>query len=258
MRSLAVSTAISLMASSASFGAVVFSGTYSENFNSMGIGSAAPAGWRHFATSFGSNSTWTSSVLTSGSSGIAAMSVTTAGSTLVAATTPSGNQNDGFNAGVGGSTTNRAIATAPTTVAGSIIQLDLTNGTGSALLAGTALNVSFDTIRYTAASSANQLPGYWFFYSVDGGSSWTNVGPNPTITTVPNTVGVTNTVTTLTLGANWQSGATMYLRWVDDNATQTSPDQIIGLDNVAITPTPGTIALLGAVVGVVGRRRSRV
>jgi len=254
MRSLSLVTSMVLFISSASSAATVFSGTYSQDFDSMGTGSAAPEGWRHFVTSFGTNSTWGASIPAGGATGLSAMSVNTVGSALVAATTPSGTQNNGFNAGVGGSTTNRAIATSPTTVAGAIIQLDLENGTGSDVAAGTALSVSFDTIRYTQVSSSNQLPGYWLFYSLNGGTTWTNVGPNPTLTEVPNTVGTTNSALTLTLGANWTSGSTMYLRWVDDNAQQTSPDQILGLDNVSITPAPGAIALL-AVAGLVGRRR---
>lgn len=220
-------------------------------------GTAAPTGWRHFVTSFGNNNTWTTSIAASGSSGVSAMSVTTAGTTLVAASTPSTNSNTGFNAGVGGSATNRALGTAPTTVAGAMIQLDLDNGFGSTMQAGSSLNISFDTIRFTSASSANQLPGYWLFYSLNGGTTWTNIGTNPTLTEVPNSVGTSSSSFSLTLGADWQAGATMYLRWVDDNAVQTSPDQIIGLDNVVITPAPGAIALLGLAAGLVGRGRRR-
>jgi hypothetical protein len=257
MRSLTLAAVIASLVSSTSFGGVVFTGAYSQDFDSMGSGTAAPSGWRHFTTSFGSNSTWTSSIAASGSSGVSAMSVTTAGTTLVATTAPSGTQNNGFNAGVGGSTTNRAIGTSPTTRAGAMIQLDLDNGFGSTLQAGSSLDISFDTIRFTAATAANELPGYWLFYSLDSGITWTNVGINPTLANVPNTVGTSSSSFALTLGADWQAGATMYLRWVDDNADQTSPDQILGLDNVVITPAPGAIALLGLAAGLVGRGRRR-
>jgi len=253
----ACATIASLVVSSHSLAAVAFDGLgYTQNFDSMGTGTAAPTGWKHFTTSFGTNNTWGTSILASGATGISAMSVGTVGTTLVAATTPSGNQNFGFNAGVGGSTTNRALATAPTTVAGAIIQLDLENTSGSSIAAGVGFSVSFDTIRYTAVSSANQLPGYWLFYSLDNGSTWINAGPNPTLVDVPNTVGVTNSSLSFNLASEWQAGATMYFRWVDDNAQQTSPDQIIGLDNVNIVPAPGALALVG-LAGFVGFRRRR-
>lgn len=250
-------TAASLALSLSASAAVVFDGLgYGETFDSMETGTAAPTGWKHFATSFGSNSTWSTTIPGSGATGLSAMSVGTAGTTLVAATTPSGNQNNGFNAGVGGSTSNRAIATSPTTVAGVIIQLDLSNGSGADIAAGSAFSVSFDTIRYTSVSSANQLPGYWLFYSLDNGTTWTNVGPNPTLAEIPNTVGVTSSSLSFNLASDWTSGSTMYLRWVDDNAQQTSPDQIIGLDNVSIVPAPGALALVG-LAGFVGFRRRR-
>jgi hypothetical protein len=114
--------------------------------------------------------------------------------TLVAiAGTPTANQNNGNNAPASASaTSDRVIATAPSSVTGSGIQLQMTNGTGATL---TGLNIAFDTVRFAAVSSANELPGYWVFISTDG-TSWTNVTPNPTITTVPNTVGVTATTLT--------------------------------------------------------------
>jgi hypothetical protein len=51
-------------------------------------------------------------------------------------------------------------------------------------------------------------------------------------------------------------------RWVDDNAVETSPDQIIGLNNVAITPVPlpaGAPMLLSALggLGFWARRKRR-
>jgi hypothetical protein len=120
-------------------------------------------------------------------------------------------------------------------VAGAILQLQLTNATGGSLAAGSSLSIAFDTVRFTAVGTANELPGYWVFISQDNGTTWTLITPTPTITTVPNTVGITATTLSYTLPSTWNSGATAYLRFVDDNAAQTSPDQIIGLNNVVIT-----------------------
>jgi Concanavalin A-like lectin/glucanases superfamily/Bacterial Ig domain/Bacterial TSP3 repeat/Calcineurin-like phosphoesterase len=210
-----------------------FLGSMTQNFDSMGTAGTTPPGtWTVWNAASGtSNSTWTSSVL---ASNLPAMVAVTP---LTATTTPSGNNLNGFNAAASaGNTANRALASSPTTVAGMAFQLLLTNGTGGPI---DALKISYDTLRYTAVSTANELPGYWLFFSLDGGSTWTNVSSlNPTITSVPNTTGTSITaLTTISLGANWNAGSQLRLRWVDDNAAQTSPDQIIGLDNVSIIAT---------------------
>lgn len=235
---------------------VSYTGTYAENFDSMGTGTAAPMGWKHFVTSFGSNTTWSSSIPASGANSVASMAVGTAGTVLSAVTNPSANANNGYNAAVFGDVSNRALATAPTTVAGAMIQLDLDNSTGADIAAGSQLTVSFDTIRYTSVTSQNQLPGFWLFVSLDG-VTWQNIGANPTAVEVPNTVGVTSSSFTFSLAGAWTSGSTLYFRWVDDNAQQTSPDQIIGLDNVSIVPGPGSLALLGAAALSSAFRRRR-
>ena len=215
---------------------------YSENFDSMGTaGTALPSGWRHFSANFGSNATWTNAtgIPASGTNSMASTPATTASTVLAATTTPAGNNNNAFNAAASaGATADRVLATAPTTVAGSIAQLQIANNTGSDLLGGAQLTISFDTIRYTAAASANELPGYQVFISLDS-TTWTNITPNPTITTVPNTVGTTQTSLVYSLSAPWAQGTTAYIRFVDDNAAQTSPDQIIGLNNVVITSSAG-------------------
>lgn len=222
---------------------------YSENFDSMGTsGTAAPTGWKHLSFNMTtSNSTWTTSIFASGTNSVASIAVGAAATTLVARTTPpTGNQNSGYNVPFSTTaTTDRVIATAPSSVTGSGIQLQMTNGTGTTL---TGLNIAFDTVRYLAVGSANELPGYWVFVSTDG-TTWTNVTPNPTITAVPNTVGVTTTTLTAN-GLSIATGGTFYIRWIDDNAVATSPDQIIGLNNVAISiPQAAPTVSLTAPVG---------
>lgn len=234
-------------------------GGYTENFNAMGTnGTAAPAGWTVLTSSGGSNSTWTTTIPGNGSNSVASL-VSTSGA-LTAVTTPSGTNNNGFNAAASAANTaDRVLATSPTTVAGGALQLQLSNETGYAF---DTLTISYDTYRFTTASTVNELPGYWLFYSLDG-SSWTNVAAlNPTLSTVPNTVGVSSFSSVVNLGASVAAGQSLWLRWVDDNARQTSPDQIIGLDNVSIlaaVPEPESYALmlLGlAGLGFVARRRA--
>jgi len=215
---------------------------FSENFDSMGTtGTALPSGWsiKNGEATTSTNSTWTDSIpiAANGATGSVASMVAAAGA-LTVNNAPTANQNNGYNA-QGSTSTDRVIATAPTSVSGMAIQWQLSN-TGASII--TALRIGYDIRRYTAPASANELPGYQLFYSLDNGTTWTGVPAlNPTISgvgvQVPNSVGVTTVAPTdFTLSSGWAPAGTLLLRWVDDNAVATSPDQIIGLDNVTLLP----------------------
>ncbi|MFM9957435.1 MAG: hypothetical protein ACKVZJ_05135 [Phycisphaerales bacterium] len=249
-------TVVAVLALAGVSSAIPFTGTFSENFNSMGTsGTTPPAGFSMKTGPSGTNnSTWTTSIP---GSGVAAL-INTASPLTATGTYPSATNNNGFNApaynGVTPVASDRALATSPTTTSGAAIELVLTNNTGGSLA---SINLSYDTERYRVASTANELPGYWLFVSLNG-TTWTEVvNFRPTITTVPNTLGVSSFTGTLTFPAAVAAGSDFRLRWVDDNADQTSPDAIIGLDNVVITPTPGAAALLGlSAVASIRRRRN--
>jgi hypothetical protein len=266
---------------------ITFSGSYAQNFDSMGTGAAAPAGWSELSLSgshddfrfAGSTAAITTTVLPSDGpayirSGPAGTSTLTTNATLTVATGPTTQKGTGgYNLALAASSTDRALGTSPSGNAESQLQLSLTNATSDVI---TGFTVSYDIRRFTTTTVNNsgyqganvgleELPGYWLFYSLDGGQNWTNVSAlNPTKTgpdgvIVPNTVGVTNVpATSFTLASPVAAGSGVLLRWVDDNAQSPSPDQIIGLDNVTITsvPTPGSLALLtlGA-LGVARRNR---
>lgn len=207
--------------------------SYSQNFNSMGSsGQNPPAGWS-IRNAVGSATTWSTSVPAANVAGM----VTVAG-TLLASNSPTAGNIRGYNSSVSGSTSDRVLSTCPTGNAGSAIQLQLSNTSGGPLV---TLNLGYVIYRDNASSGANELPGFWLFYSLDGGATWTNVAAlNPVLSgtsgvVVPNTVGATTVPSTLIyLPSPWNAGATLLFRWVDDNANSFT-DQVIGLNNVTLT-----------------------
>jgi len=54
----------------------------------------------------------------------------------------------------------------------------------------------------------------------------------------------------VTLAAPVAVNHAVLLRWVDDNAQQTSPDQIIGLNNVSVSAVPEPAAGLLMLAGL--------
>lgn len=212
-----------------------FTGVYTENFNAMGTaGTTAPDGWTFHGALGGDNSTWTTSIPT------ADAGLGTLNAILIASTSTSVTSNtQGYNYAASGSTSDRGLGSSPTSGRGVTWQLSLSNTSGSAL---SNLGVRYDTRRFNAPTTANDLPGHWLFYSLNNGSTWSNASSlNPSITTVPNSIGTSVFVErNLSLASSWNPGTTLLLRWIDDNATQSSPDQIVGIDNVAITGAPPT------------------
>ncbi len=208
-----------------------FVASYFQNFDGMGLsGTARRPAWTTWNGAAGTtNGTWTA-VSGVTAAGVAAMTENTG--VLGVANPPAGNNNNGINAGLTATDTNRQFGSAPTTSAGSAHQLQLTNTSGSPV---NGLNIAYDIRRYNASASENELPGYVLFYSLDG-TTWTNVSAlNPTSTNVPNSVGLTSiSPTNFTLTGAWANNAVLRLRWVDDNGGPTSPDQMYGLDNVVI------------------------
>ncbi|RNC65616.1 MAG: Ig-like domain repeat protein [Desulfuromonadales bacterium] len=235
---------------------------FTENFNSMGTtGTTKPAGWSIWNNSGGSNSTWSAAtgIPANGANSVATMVINN--TALTATTTPTGNNNNGYNAAAAGVTSDRMIATAPTSNAGTAIQLQLTNSSGGYI---DWLKVGYDIYRINAPSSVNELQGFWLFYSLDNGISWTNVAAlNPTVAgpggvIIPNTVGKTTVAPTLiTLAGKVNPGAPLLLRWVDDNGVPTSPDQMYGLDNVTVA-TPAAIQTTATTSGMVYNRATRL
>jgi hypothetical protein len=285
IRALLIVTLSLCLITPAAAQALLGPGGYSENFNSMGAaGTTPPTGWQVFQIA-GASSTWINDTGSNSTPDVGAIpngttvSGGTASAGLVANDNPTGNQVNGYNAtGASGGAADRGIATAPTGIAGSAIQLQITNTTGAAL---SNLIISYDIRRYQVGADnatrtpgpgipegSDELPGYWLFYSLDNGANYTAVdtlipvgsGPSPN-PIVPNTVGVTSVVSApISLGGPLNPGSNLFLRWIDDNAIDPSPDEIIGIDNVSLAiPEPSNLVLSTVLLACSGlvRRRTR-
>jgi phosphatidylinositol-3-phosphatase len=217
-----------------------FTGSYTNSFDNLGTsGTTLPAGFRTM-TLAGGNSTYT-----------AANPITPA---AIAGATPSGTQtlttwasgsavaasgSSLFNCGSVGNNADRALGTDPTGIGAMVIELSLTNNTGSNL-AGVVF--VYDCKCLTNGSGGNgteaaELPGYSFFYSLTGSANaadWIPVAalsiPNYTQGAVSNSGNVA-----ITFPAPLTNGGIMYFRWADDNCMTVSPDQMLAIDNIGIT-----------------------
>jgi len=273
---IAFGLAFAATASTALAASASFTGSYSQNFDSMGqTGTTAPTGWS-FVSEAGGHDTFTPAddSITKGVLPNLTAGTLTANATLIAVTGPTTQKaNQGYNFGLSASPTDRSLGSSPTGSAASILELALTNTTGAAL---NAISVGYDIRRFSTTVNNNtayaggnygaveELPGYQLFYSLNG-ATWTNVSAlNPILSgstgvVVPNTIGVTSVPQTLiNLTGSWSAGSTLTLAWLDDNAQGPSPDQLLGLDNVTVAiPEPSTYAAsLGALtVGFVALRR---
>ncbi|MGC4061397.1 MAG: hypothetical protein QM749_11365 [Aquabacterium sp.] len=265
-------------------------GGYTQNFDAMGTGGTTlPSGWTAWSITTGSNghSQWTTSI--PGSDVGAGTSVAIASALLDSAITTGTKSAQPYNIAHAATPTDRVLATSPTGDDGIALQLVLSNDTGASI---GALQISYDIDKFydgTKQSSQSsglptgeELPGYQLFYSVNGGS-WTNVAALNPVSTAdgvhpvvaagsPANSGVSGPVSysvtsinnaLITLDTAWADGQTLSLRWVDDNAVNISPDQVIGLNNVQIAavPEPQSFALalvamlLTAAAGRFGKRR---
>lgn len=240
-RSLLLSLAGLALLTTSGFGQVLFSGTYTQNFDGMGGGTTTPTGW--FV-----------------GGGIPA----TAASTSVASTTAALSSGGSGNSGsynyldltvYSGSNTLSSISSTPATTS-KAMQLNLTNNTGFAIH---DIDLSFTGVQWRQNTGTQILQ---FSYSLNG-TTWTSVSDlnftnivNGTSAELP-TARLQNLSSSISFASDWTNGSNLYLRWYLANGTAASG--AYGLDNVLITiPEPQTWALLG-MAGMFGllRRRSR-
>jgi hypothetical protein len=270
------------------------SGGYTQNFDSMGTtGTVTPAGWGTYSEA-GShdtfspignpNGTGASPTPNGGTSNSAETGSLTAATITVSSGTTNPKSTGAYNIGTSlgnplSSSSDRALGTSPSGNAATVLELTLTNNTSAAI---NAVSLQYDIDRFTTTEADNtaynssptvgveENPGYWLYYSLNGGTNWTNVSAlNPTLSgtsgvVVPNSLGVTTaTDSSLGLSSAWGVGSNIEFAWVDDNAQSPSPDQIIGLNNVSIAavPEPGAgvlgLVAMGVAFTLVRLRRQR-
>jgi hypothetical protein len=217
----------------------VFNGSYSQNFDLALTNSstAMPDGFRCVLLP-GGNGTFTANNPI-GTDDIAGGAPSSSQALLVwnagMAVTASGLSL--FNIGRFESLGNRALGTDPSGTAANVIELAMTNATGSSLF---GVTINYNCLCLTngsAGTEASELPGYSFFYSLTGGTNaadWTRVDAlsigNYTQGTVSNS-GDVNITFSVPLARN----AVMYFRWADDNNQFSSPDQMLAIDDLSIS-----------------------
>lgn len=258
IKTLVAATLVASVGVASAAGSASLSATgYSENFDSMGASANIANGWSVFVGASGTDKyTWQSEISAAGvASMVAASSSLSVRSSNFSS---SSTNNPGYNAFLPGNTSDRLLATSPTGIAGTALQLTLQNDSNHGF---SRLAVSYDIQRFRTVASVEELPGYGVFYSLNG-STWNDVATlTPTASQMPyDTTGFTTMSGTIDLGTTVGAGSTVYLRWIDDNGIATSPDQAIGLNNVSIAavPEPETFALMLAGLGLIGfaaRRR---
>ncbi|MEY4385530.1 MAG: hypothetical protein RLY20_813 [Verrucomicrobiota bacterium] len=216
---------------------VSFTGSYAENFDSLGTaGTTMPVGFRSLGIP-GGNSTYTAAAPIS-AAGIAGA---TNNPTSLGLWTPG---NAGYaaasrlaNAGWWGNTADRALASGPTGNGATVTELGMTNNTGGDLL-GVVFSYTLKAMTNgSAGTEAGELPGYAFFYSTTGGtnaSDWTKVN---TLSLTNSTQATTNNSGNvgITFASAVPSGGVFYFRWADDNNVASSPDQTFAVDNINVT-----------------------
>jgi Bacterial Ig domain/Phosphoesterase family/Cadherin-like domain len=247
-----------------------FTGSYTQNFDSIPgtTGTTLPPGFTSMVIA-GGNGTY-SAASPINAAGIASATADTQTLTIWnAGTKVTDNGSISYNIGCWDSLNDRALGTDPTGTGAQVIQLALTNTTGSTLY---GLTFSYDCKCMTNGSvgtEESELPGYCFFYSTTGtaaAGNWTEVGvagnaalvggvptanglclPNFTQATTMNS-GPVN----ITFATPLTNNGVMYFRWADDNNVANSPDQMVAIDDISVatyTPAGPTVSITSPASG---------
>ena len=249
---LAAVACVALSTSAQAAAVLLGPGNYSENFDSMGTGATTPAGWGYVAVTGSSSDTSTEAAINAAFA-TPALLAGTAGTT--AALTTDGAQT-ALNVQISG--TDRALGSRPTSLKALLLQLDMTNNTGAAL---NSVNFSYSMVNFIANQNntvSDELIGYRFAYTLDGGTSFTRVAGLDTIPTLNDLTTIITVSQTITFGTPVAIGGSMSFRFYDDNAIGASWDTGHAITNATVAvPEPATLSLLGlAALPLIRRRRA--
>ncbi len=217
-----------------------FPGIYTNDFNSLGTaGTAMPAGFRTLVLP-GNNATYgAASPISAAAIGGAAASSSQALTVWNAGGAVASSSTNLFNCGSFGKINDRALGTDPTGIGAMVIELALTNSTGTNL-PGIIFSYTLKCMTNGTGGSGNEsaeLPGYSFFYSLTGGATaaeWTKVTALCNGNYIQGTISNTPAAA-ITFSIPLTNNGLMYFRWADDNCQATSPDQMLAIDNISIT-----------------------
>lgn len=279
MRTLTSVIVVAALAGAAFGQASFLPGGYSQDFNGMGTtGTTRPVGFTHWSPAAVSgandvfNATTTNAAIGTAIAGFGLRNVPLALLNQTGTAAP-GTQTvtasaAGYNAAFSSNTANRILGVINATgVAGTAIELALTNNSGAAL---TSLSLSYDWVALgtgngqggvtgpTLPGTESELPGFRVFVSLNGNAGpWTNVSALNFVPANPTAIGTVVNVaaSNFALPGTWNTGSVLSVRWFKDNENLASPDPLYGIDNISVVPTPGAAALLA--LGMIGAGRRR-
>lgn len=253
-----------------SFGQVVFTGSYTQDFNQSGtLGTdklPAPAIPASSTTSF----TWTNNSSNVNLYGLPGWYSSVGGSNASRASsgTASASGNTIYFWGPAG-TTERAMSTFSSVgfSGDTYIGLQLQNGSGATI---TTLGINYAVEQWRRNTNSTTLSLEYLITSSSGdqltaeGYSTLNLtGSNASVTSTTGTAGgglIATTEAELVLsGVSWTEGSYLWLRWVNHPSVPDAVTGALAVDNVniSIIPEPGMFALLAVGAGVVFLSRKR-
>ena len=248
---LAAVAGVALAASAQAAAVLLGPGTYTENFDSMGTGTTTPAGWGYVAVTGGSSATSSEAAINTafatpalaGTAGTTAALSTDGGATAI-------------NVQISGA--DRALGSRPSSLKAMLLQLDMTNNTGAAL---NSVDFSYSMVNFIANQNntvSDELIGYRFAYTLDGGTSFTRITGLDTYPTLNDLATIVTASQTITFGTPVAIGGSMSFRFYDDNAIGDSWDTGHAITSATVAvPEPATLSLLGlAALPLIRRRRA--
>ena len=269
---ISISAAALLCAVSAASAAIPFTGSYSQNFDSIGpTGTAAPTDWTVGTLAAGS----TNARQLNGGGAMTPRSLYVNDGTGGVANGQTAAVGRSFNLGASGAA-DRAIGAAGTTNDGTdiqggdrILQGAFTNSSGVSISSMT-IGYTGEQWRFAQGTSSSGDESIFLFYSTSPDSGWVSVGldfvaPHQktgfTAHTALDGNAATNRIVLskeFSLPQPLAAGGSFYLRWHDWNDNATS-DHVLAVDDVsisAVVPEPASLSLLMVGGLLLGRRRT--